>query len=67
MVTSVLSRARSWPLKFTESARSSNASVIVSERLGGRELDREREAGQPELKIGEIKAITPFGRWWIAA
>jgi hypothetical protein len=63
MVTSVLSRARSWPLKFTESARSSNASVIVSERLRGRELDREREAGQ----IGEIKAITPFGRWWIAA
>src|SRR4029450_8175044 len=59
MVTSVLSRARSWPLKFTGSARSSNASVIISERLRGLEVDREREAGRPELKIGEIKAITP--------
>ena len=39
--------------------RSSNASVIISERLRGLEVDREREAGRPESKIGEIKAITP--------
>ena len=49
------------------SARSSNASVIVSERLRGLEADREREAGRPESKIGEIKAITPFCRSRIAA
>jgi hypothetical protein len=54
-------------LKFTEQPAPSNASVIVSERLRGLEVDREREAGRPESKIAETKAITPFCRSRIAA